>query len=358
MLASMRQPHGRQAFLHPTLWMRVAPQQQRKRHILARGQPGEQVEELKDDADPLTPEPRPVVLRKFPRRASINDDVPFRRPVQSPDQVQQRAFSTAARSHDGQKFPLGHLQGDSLHRPDGRGASLIDLGHSFQTDHAPSRNARSPITYRHKLRQWFDHPRHGGVKAYRHSMADMLDTILHWTFPVDCATYGGPAAERRLPFFCRSCWASIRPIEDPLCPRCGRPFDSPLALAYSPGHLCGPCREKPPRFDRALSPYRYEGVLEQALRLFKYRRRDALATPLADLILVWANRLPPVDLVVPVPLHPRKLRGREFNQSLLLADRIARRLSLPLSFEHLVRTRDTQPQTELDRRDRTRNVRR
>jgi ComF family protein len=65
-----------------------------------------------------------------------------------------------------------------------------------------------------------------------------------------------------------------------------------------------------------------------------------------------------VDLVVPVPLHPRKLRAREFNQSLLLADRIARRLSLPLSFEHLVRIRDTQPQTELDRRERTRNVRR
>jgi ComF family protein len=189
-------------------------------------------------------------------------------------------------------------------------------------------------------------------------MADILDTILHWVFPVDCAACGGPATERRLPFFCRSCWSSIRPIEDPMCPRCGRPFDSPLALAYSPGHLCGPCRDKPPRFDRALSPYRYEGVLEQAIRLFKYRRRDALATPLADLILVWANRLPPADLVVPVPLHPRKLRAREFNQSLLLADRIACRLSLPLSFEHLVRIRDTQPQTELDRREGMRNVRR
>lgn len=189
-------------------------------------------------------------------------------------------------------------------------------------------------------------------------MPDILDTILHWVFPVDCAACGGAAADRRLPFFCRSCWGSVTPIEEPVCPRCGEPFDSPLALTYSPGHQCRACREKPPRFDRALSPYRYEGVIEQAIHLFKYRRRDTLAAPLADLMLVWADRLPPVDLVMPVPLHPARLRVREFNQSLLLADRIARRLGLPLSFEHLERTRPTRPQTELDRKDRARNVRR
>ena len=75
-------------------------------------------------------------------------------------------------------------------------------------------------------------------------------------------------------------------------------------------------------------------------------------------MLVWANRLPSADLVMPVPLHPTRLRTREFNQSLLLADRIARRLGLPLSFEHLERIRETRPQTELDRKDRARNVRR
>lgn len=189
-------------------------------------------------------------------------------------------------------------------------------------------------------------------------MPDILDTILHWVFPVDCAACGHPAADRRRPFFCRACWDSIRPIDGPVCPQCGQPFDSPIALAHSPGHRCRACREKPPRFDRALSPYRYEGVLEQAIRFFKYRRKDALAAPLADLMLAWADRLPPVDLVMPVPLHPSRLRTREFNQSLLLADRIARRLGLPLSFEHLERIRQTRPQTELDRAGRARNVRR
>src|SRR5256712_5070715 len=189
-------------------------------------------------------------------------------------------------------------------------------------------------------------------------MPDALDMILHWVFPTDGAVCKRPAADRRLPFFCRDCWVTIRPIEGSVCPRCGRPFDSPLALTSSPGHLCGPCRKKPPAFDRALSPYRYECVLEKAVHLFKYRRRDALATPLADLMLVWVDKLPSVSLVMPVPLHPSRLRSREFNQALLLADRLADRPSLPLSFEQLVRGRATRPQTELDRKERARNVRR
>src|SRR3989442_1195168 len=132
-------------------------------------------------------------------------------------------------------------------------------------------------------------------------MPDALDMILHWVLPTDCAVCTRRAADRRPQFFCREWWETIRPIEGSVCPRCGRPFDSPLALTSSPGHLCGSCRKKLPVFDRALSPYRYEGVLEKALHLFKYRRRDALATPLADLMLVWVDKLPSVSLVMPVP---------------------------------------------------------
>src|SRR5207245_5200780 len=80
--------------------------------------------------------------------------------------------------------------------------------------------------------------------------------------------------------------------------------------------------------------------------------------PYTTLFRSWADKLPSVSLVMPVPLHPSRLRNREFNQALLLADRLADRLGLPLSFEQLVRVRATQPQTELDRKERARNVRR
>jgi ComF family protein len=129
-----------------------------------------------------------------------------------------------------------------------------------------------------------------------------------------------------------------------------------VALTFSPGHRCQNCRESPPAFDCVLSPYAFEGTLARAICLFKYRKCVGLARPLAELMLVCKDKLPPVDLVLPVPLHPKRLRAREFNQSLLLADRIAGRLGLPLSVHHLRRIRATPPQTELRRAARAENV--
>jgi ComF family protein len=189
-------------------------------------------------------------------------------------------------------------------------------------------------------------------------MPDLWDHLLQWIYPMDCAECLGPARDRRLPFFCHPCWESIRPLNGPLCPCCGQPFGSPVALTHSPGHLCGNCRESPPAFDCARSPYAYEGVLARAIHMFKYRKCPSLASPLADLMLVWREKIPPVDLVLAVPLHPKRLRVREFNQSLLLAHRLATRLGLPLSLNHLLRVRPTLPQTELHRADRVQNVRR
>lgn len=64
-----------------------------------------------------------------------------------------------------------------------------------------------------------------------------------------------------------------------------------------------------------------------------------------------------VDMIVPVPLHPARLRGREFNQSLLLADRLARHMDRPVSPTNLIRTTATDPQTTLTRQARLNNLR-
>jgi ComF family protein len=64
-----------------------------------------------------------------------------------------------------------------------------------------------------------------------------------------------------------------------------------------------------------------------------------------------------IDMIVPVPLHPSRLRAREFNQSLLLADQLSRFLARPVSATHLVRITATDPQTTLTRQARLRNLR-
>src|SRR2546425_9828187 len=131
---------------------------------------------------------------------------------------------------------------------------------------------------------------------------------------MDCAECGEPVADRRIPSFCRGCWESIRPLDLPTCPRCGRPFGSPLALTHSPGHICGACREFPPAFDHAIAPYRYHSILEHAIRLYKYRQQPWFARPLAELLLARIEQIPPCDVVLAVPLHAARLRHREFNQ--------------------------------------------
>lgn len=64
-----------------------------------------------------------------------------------------------------------------------------------------------------------------------------------------------------------------------------------------------------------------------------------------------------VDTIVPVPLHPTRLRSREFNQSLLLADQLSRHLARPVSTTQLIRASATAPQTTLTRQERLRNLR-
>ncbi len=100
---------------------------------------------------------------------------------------------------------------------------------------------------------------------------------------------------------------------------------------------------------------RYCGPVAHALRLFKYRARTDLAPSLADL----ACRALPAhawSLVLPLPLHPRRLVQRGYNQSGLLASEIARRRRLPLNHDLLARVQATAPQAKLSRAERLGNV--
>jgi ComF family protein len=186
----------------------------------------------------------------------------------------------------------------------------------------------------------------------------VIRQILHLVLPVTCKGCGVALTDDPVPFFCRACWSSIKPLNAPVCPRCGRPFASPITLEHSPHHLCGPCRQRRPAYTRAWSLYPYEPPLQDAIRLFKYHGKVVLAAALGDLMCAAVRQPLEVDLLMPVPLHPSRLREREFNQSILLADRLNRRLRLPLSHDNLIRIRRTESQTALSRAARLKNLRR
>lgn len=188
--------------------------------------------------------------------------------------------------------------------------------------------------------------------------ASLARRFLHAVLPVECAACGATLADDPVPFFCRTCWASIKPLAPPSCPRCGLPFASEVALAHSPSHRCLSCRRRPPAFTQAWSCYAFEPPLQQAVHLFKYRGKVVLAAALGRLLRQAWPCTPEVDVLMPVPLHPSRLRAREYNQALLLADEANRDLCIPLVYDNLVRVRATPPQTELSRTERLANLRR
>ncbi len=180
---------------------------------------------------------------------------------------------------------------------------------------------------------------------------------VRFVLPVECLTCGAALTTDPVPFFCTMCWHTIRPLQQPACARCDQPFVSPAATAYSPNHHCQDCQSRPPVFERAWTLFPYLPPLQEAICSFKYRGKHTLAKPLARLMISALPQGIDADVIIPVPLHPARLRAREFNQSLLLADQLGRHLAKPVSATNLIRTAATDPQTTLSRQERLRNLR-
>jgi len=155
---------------------------------------------------------------------------------------------------------------------------------------------------------------------------------------------------------CPACLSQIKFFSSPRCPRCGIGFSS----AAGEDHLCSHCLTEERYFAKARAICQYQGLIMEAISRFKYGGVIRLAKPLAAFLSEYEDPEFPfsgVNLVLPVPLHPHRLRQRGFNQSLLLARYISRRRSLPLDFTALQRSRPTQPQTQLSGPDRQKNIR-
>jgi ComF family protein len=142
------------------------------------------------------------------------------------------------------------------------------------------------------------------------------------------------------------------PLPAPSCSRCALPF----ATEDGRDHLCGSClKEHRPAFRRVHAAGVYRDELRHAIQQFKYSGDIGLDQPLAQLM---ADRLPATTatLLIPVPLHRDRLRHRTYNQSLLLARILGRRLHLPVAPDLLRRTRNTPPQQGLPAEIRRRNL--
>jgi ComF family protein len=139
---------------------------------------------------------------------------------------------------------------------------------------------------------------------------------------------------------CGACFASAALVTDPLCARCGVPFAS-VGQAGADG-LCGACGDREPVFRQARAALRYDGFARRLILPFKHADRQELAQLLAPMMRrAGADLLARADVLVPVPLHRKRLFSRRYNQAAILAQAIGRRAARPALVDALVRTRPT-----------------
>jgi ComF family protein len=159
---------------------------------------------------------------------------------------------------------------------------------------------------------------------------------------VGCGKVGG--------FLCPECLGKLPRLLPPLCPHCGRPQAS--------GIVCPDCRRRQAEIDGIRSPFRFDEVIRKAIHELKYRNLKAISPCLAELLADYLRSNPlPGETLVCVPLHPRRLRERGYNQSGLLARELGGRIDLPVIEDCLIRVKQAQPQVRaVDVEERRRNV--
>lgn len=163
-------------------------------------------------------------------------------------------------------------------------------------------------------------------------LAKLKRTALDLLFPRYCVGCGQEGS-----LICSSCQQSLTRIAPPICTRCGRPQPS--------GTLCPDCVSWQAKIDGIRSPFRFEGVMRQAIHQLKYRNLRALVVPLAKLLQDYLRTNPiPVEILIPVPMHQKRLRERGYNQSGLLARELGKLTNLPMIDGCLTRQRHTPPQ--------------
>ena len=185
-------------------------------------------------------------------------------------------------------------------------------------------------------------------------LSNLGTAILDVLFPARCLLCGeqiGPGADI---LFCPACGGRLTIIQPPLCSCCGRLLPDSTA-----SHLCGNCLQHPPAFSKARALFIYDDFSSPLVHSFKYRGQTTGQRTFSALLrrspIIPEMNTP--ELIIPVPLHHKRLRQRGFNQALTLARSFFPKDKQIIRSDLLVRQRWTTPQASLNGHERRKNLR-
>lgn len=158
------------------------------------------------------------------------------------------------------------------------------------------------------------------------------EKVIDFFFPRRCVGCG-----KLGDLLCSGCIQKLPRLLSPFCQKCGKPESS--------GVLCPACWGQKTEIDGIRSVFRFEGTVRRAIHELKYRSIKSIADCLAGFMAEYLheNRVPG-DILVPVPLHIKRLTERGYNQSGLIAQKLGERVSMPVIKGHLYRIKDSLPQ--------------
>jgi len=166
-------------------------------------------------------------------------------------------------------------------------------------------------------------------------------------FPQSCMlcadSQGGDLA------LCSGCLADMPWHQQSTCPQC--------ALPSYESQLCGNCLQSAPAFDITRALFRYEYPLDAMLQRYKYQQSLHIAKTFSRLMQTNFSISHSFDRIIPMPLHPKRLAERGFNQSLEIAKLIAKKLHIRFDTASCSRVRFTLPQASLPLKTRIKNMR-
>lgn len=181
------------------------------------------------------------------------------------------------------------------------------------------------------------------------------DRTLDLVFPRSCVACDEPVdSASGYRFVCSTCSRLLTIARPPACRSCGFPFFGEMESERS----CPHCLELEPLFREAKTAVLMKGPARELVHALKYRSQVHLVEDAGRIFRRCEGLLAFAEgaILVPVPLHPRKQRERGFNQSLLLAEKLARLACGARVSEAIERVRDTESQTQFDRKRRQRNL--
>lgn len=179
----------------------------------------------------------------------------------------------------------------------------------------------------------------------------MIKRLLYGMFPRRC-----PICDKCINSnidICSKCEGKLQFLKEPKCKKCGKPIDA------EEKEYCMDCEKSNHLYETGIGAYVYSNEVKQSIYKFKYyNRRDfsefygrSIATHFQKEIEYWN-----ADVIIPIPIHRKKLVSRGYNQAELFARELSKWLQIPTDSHLLVRVLNTKPQKELGNNDRSKNL--